>query len=147
MVEKICSEYTSTLSHYKFENKINELYTKVKKYIEIVKKVSLVIIAVITILLLLLNMKKLYKAFSVFGTSLTITGFFMIIVNIFINSKIKIETILILNEAISNIIKNILNQILQNAKIYAYSMIAVGIGLTIVSNFIHNKLKYRKNVK
>ena len=85
MVEKICSEYTSTLSHYKFENKINELYTKVKKYIEIVKKVSLVIIAVITILLLLLNMKKLYKAFSVFGTSLTITGFFMIIVNIFIN--------------------------------------------------------------
>ena len=147
LVEKICSEYTSTLSHYKFENKINEVYTKVKKYIEIVKKASLVIIAVIAILLLLLNMKKLYKAFSVFGTSLTIAGFFMIIVNLFINSKIKIETILLLNEAISNIIKNILTQVLSNTKIYAYSLIAVGILLTVIANFIHNQIKYKKNHK
>ncbi len=147
LVEKICSEYTSTLSHYKFENKINEYYTKVKKYIEIVEKASLVVIAVITILLLLLNMKKLYKAFSVFGTSLTIAGFFMTIVNLFINSKIKIETILLLNEAISNIIKNILTQVLSNTKIYAYSLIAVGILLTVIANFIHNQIKYKKNHK
>ncbi len=98
-------------------------------------------------MLLLLNMKKLYKAFSVFGTSLTIAGFFMMIVNIFINSKIKIETILLLNEAISNIIKNILTQIVSNTKIYAYSLIATGILLTLIANFVHNQIKYKKNHK
>lgn len=147
LVDEICNEYTSTLSHYKYENKINELYTKVKKYIEVAKKVSLVIIAVSIIFLLLLNMKKLYKAFSLFGTSLATSGFFMIMVSIFINSKIKIETILILNEAISNIIKNVLTQVLHNIKIYSYSMIAAGILLTLIANLIHNQIKYKKNHK
>lgn len=147
LVDKICSEYTTTLSHYKYENKINELYTKVKKYIEMAKKASLVIIAVITIVLLLLNMKGIYKAFSVLGTSLTTAGLFMAIINILIHMKIKVETILLLNEAISNIIKNTLTQILNNINIYAYSIIATGILLTLVSNLIHNKIKYRKNHK
>lgn len=147
LVDEICNEYTSTLSHYKYENKINRLYTKVKKYIEIAKKVSLVIIAVSIIFLLLLNMKKLYKTFSLFGTSLITSGFFMIIVSLFINSKIKIETILLLNEAISNIIKNVLTEVLHNIKIYSYSMIVAGILLTLIANLIHNQIKYKKNHK
>ena len=71
----------------------------------------------------------------------------MAIVNILIQMKIKIETILLLNEAISNIIKNILKEILNNTNIYAYSLIVAGILLTLVANLTHNKIKYRKNHK
>lgn len=147
LIDKICNEYTSTLSHYKYENKINELYTKVKKYTEIAKKASLVTIALISIILLLLNMKGIYKGFSIFGTSLTIAGFFMAIINILIHMKIKIETILLLNEAISNIIKNVLKEMLNNINIYSYSIMVAGILLTLIANFIHNKIKYGKNHK
>lgn len=142
LIEKICDEYTTTISHYEYEKQINNAYLKIMKYIEVAKKIVLVVIAIGVILLLLLNIRRIYKAFSLLGVSLTSAGIFFIIVNIFINMRIKVQTILILNDAISATLRNILTELLNSINSYGYIMLGVGLVLIIISNLIHNVLKY-----
>ena len=62
----------------------------------------------------------------------------MIITNLFINSKIKIQTIIILNNAISEILRNILTEVFNVlAKNGAY-LLTFGIILMFLANLIHN---------
>lgn len=143
LIDEICNEYTTTISHYEQEKQINGIYQKVIQYVEVAKKVLLVVIAIGMIILLVSNRKRIYKAFSLWGVSLTIVGTFFIILYTFVNTKIKIQTILILNEAISNTLRNIITQILNTINGYAYLMLGIGMILIIGSNLIHNKLKYR----
>lgn len=142
LIEKICDEYTTTISHYEYEKQINDVYLKVMKYLEMAKKIILVIIAISIILLVFLNRRRIYKAFSLLGVSLATTGIFFIIVNIFINMKIKVQTILILNDAISDTLRNILTELLNSINGYGYIMLGVGLVFIIVSNLIHNMLKH-----
>lgn len=143
-IDEICNEYTTTISHYEYEKQINEIYKKGMKYINVTKKVILVIIAIGMISLLVINRKRIYKAFSLWGVAVTINGGFFIILYTFINTKIKIQTILILNEAISNTLKNMITDVLHTMNVYAYFMLGIGMMLIIGSNLIHNKLKYGK---
>lgn len=145
LIEEICTEYTRTISHYEYEKQINDLYQKVMKYVAIIKKVLLISMAIGIILLLILNKNQIYKAFCLGGIFLTISGVFFIIVHMFLNAKIKVQTILILNEAISNILKSILTHIFNTIHYEGYIMSAIGILLIILSNLIHNKLKYKED--
>lgn len=142
LIEKICDEYTTTISHYEYEKQINNVYLKVMKYLEVAKKVILVIIAISIILLVFLNRRRIYKAFSLLGVSLTSASIFFIMVNIFINMRIKVQTILILNDAVSTTLRNILVELLNTISSYGYIMLGIGLVFIIVSNLIHNILKY-----
>ena len=142
LINKICDEYTTTISHYEYEKQINDGYVKIMKYIDVAKKALLVVIAVSAILLLGISIRRIYKAFSCLGICLMVSGMFFVIVNIFVNMKIKVQTILILNDAISNTLRNILTQLLNSINSYGYIMLGIGIIIIIASNLIHNKLKY-----
>ncbi len=142
LIEKICDEYTETISHYEYEKQINNAYLKVMEYVEVIKKVILVIIAVSIILLLVLSRRRIYKAFSLLGVSLTSSGIFFVMVNVFIHMKIKVQTILLLNDAISTTLRNILTELLNAINGYGYILLGLGIVLIIVANLIHNILKY-----
>lgn len=142
LIEKICDEYTTTISHYEYEKQINNAYLKVMKYLEVAKKVILVIIAISIILLVFLNRRRIYKAFSLLGVSLTSASILFIMVNIFINMRIKVQTILILNDAVSTTLRNILVELLNTISSYGYIMLGIGLVFIIVSNLIHNILKY-----
>lgn len=142
LIDKICDEYTTTISHYEYEKQINNLYMKIMKNMDVAKKAILVVIAISIILLLLLNIRRIYKLFSLLGVSLVASGVFFVIVNIFINMKIKVQTILILNDAISATLRNILTELLNSINSYGYIMLGLGLVLIIVSNLVHNVLKY-----
>lgn len=143
LIGKITNEYTTTISHYEYEKQINHIYVKVMKYIDIAKRTVLVIMLISIILLLLLNIKEICKAFSLLGVSLTTVGIFFVIVNAFINSKIRVQTILILNDAISNTLRNILEELLNAISSYGYLIMGVGLVLIVGFNLIYNVLKYR----
>ena len=142
LIEKVCDEYTTTISNYEYEKQINNLFLKITKYMDIAKKILLVVIAISIIILLLLNRRRIYKAFSLLGISLMTTGMFFVIVNVFINVKIKVQTIVILNDAISTTLRNILTELLNSINVYGYILLGVGLVLIVVSNLIHNLLKY-----
>lgn len=141
-VDHICNEYTDTMSHFSYEKQINQVYQKVIKYIDLAKKVLLITIGLAILLLLVLNLKRIYKFVSLLGISLTTTGTFLVIVNLFINSKVKVQTITILNDAISDTVRSVLADILHMIMNNGSIMLITGILLIIIPNLIHNLKKY-----
>lgn len=140
-VEKICDQYKETMSHTNYENDINQVITKVIKYMEIAKKVLVIVIAILIVIILILNYKMILRGIAQIGIALTSTGIIYIIANIYIKSKIKIQNILILNDAVSETVKtiftNILNTILKNGTV----ILGCGIVIIIISNIINNIIK------
>lgn len=137
-VAHICNEYTETISHFSFENQINQIYQKAIEYINIAKKIIIIFIILDILLLFMINLKKIHKFVSLIGISLSATGILLIITNLFINVKIKIQTIIILNNAISDILINILTEILNvMAKNGAY-LLTFGIILIFLANLVYN---------
>ena len=143
-VNHICNEYKTTISHFTFENQINQYYSKIIKYINMSKKVLLITIGIDFLLLIVLNLKKIYKCFTSVGVSFVIIGLIVLVSNIFINIKIKVQAILILNDAISEVIRNILSEILNSSLIIALFTLIFGIAMIIIPNLIHNIKKYGK---
>ena len=143
-VNHICNEYKTTISNFTFENQINQYYSQMVKIINMSKKVLLITIGIDFLLLIVLNLKKIYKYFTSVGVSFTIIGLIMLISNIFINIKIKVQTILILNDAISEVLRNILIEILNSSFIIGLLALIFGIIMIIIPNLIHNYKKYGK---
>ena len=143
-VNHICNEYKTTISHFTFENQINQYYSKIIKIINMSKKVLLITIGIDFLLLIVLNLKKIYKCFTSVGVSFTIIGLIMLISSIFINTKIRVQTILILNDAISEVLRNILSEILNSSLIISIFTLIFGIIMIIIPNLIHNIKKYGK---
>lgn len=141
-IDHICNEYTDTMSHFSYEKQINQAYQKVMKYVELAKKVLLVTIGLAILLLIVLNLKRIYKFVSLLGISLTTTGTFLVIVNLFINNKVKVQTITILNDAISETVRSVLAEILQIIMKNGTILLISGILLIIIPNLIHNIKKY-----
>lgn len=141
-VDHICNEYTDTMSHFSYEKQINQYYKKAMQYINLAKKVLLITIGLAILLLLVLNLKRIYKFVLLLGISLTTTGTFLVIVNLFINSKVKVQTITILNDAISDTVRSVLAEILHMIMNNGSIMLISGILLIIIPNLIHNLKKY-----
>ncbi len=148
LADKICSEYTKTISSFSsYETQIHNVYEHAKTYIELAKKGLLITIGVTFILLLLLNMKKIYKAVTQIGVSLTVSGIFYIFINTFVNMKIKIQALTILNTAISEALRNILAELLNNIKNYGYILLVIGLILIIIGNIINSVIKNKKETE
>ena len=146
LIEKICEEYTDTISHFSYEKQIFNIYQQALKYIELAQKVTLIAIGICAILLILINLRRIYKIFVFIGIALTSSGIFFIITNGIINAKVKIQTITILNDAVSYTLRDVLSSILQTINQYGIILLIAGIILVIIANLIHNifKAKYTK---
>ena len=144
-IECICKEYKTTISYFSSENGLNENYNKIIGYINLLKKVVLVSIGIDFLLLIVINLKKVYKFVSQIGITFTITGISLLLVNIFVNSKIKIQTITILNDTISEIIRKVLNENLNLMFKYGVIVLVLGIIMIIVPNLMNNYKEYGKD--
>ena len=71
------------------------------------------------------------------------SGIFYIFVNILVNAKVKIDTITILNDAISITLRDVLNSVLGLLTTYGYILLGVGFVVILVFNIL-NGIKNRK---
>ena len=143
-VNTICNEYKQTMVHTQYEKDINNVYNKVQKYATIGRQACLIIIAVSIILIFVICYKRILKAISSIGISAISSGVFYIAVNIFIHSKIRIDTITILNSIISNSLREILNNIISQIENYGYILSIIGIVLVILGNLIDSMKNNKK---
>lgn len=141
-VKTICDEYTTTISHFKYETHINTAYSKIMEYLELGSKIILIIAGMSVISLILLNRKIIYRTFMYLGTSLLSSGAFFVIVNIYINAKVKVQNILILNDVISESLRNLMGDILNMELKYGVILLVLGIMFTLISNGVHNRRKF-----
>ncbi|MFR2571387.1 MAG: hypothetical protein ACLS90_06820 [Clostridia bacterium] len=142
-IEEIVKEYSNAMTHTSYENKINQQYVKFMKYLEIAKKAILVILGVSIIILVLVSLKRIYRAISMVGISLLSTGVLFEWVNWYINTKIKIQTITIFNDTISETVRNILQEILGKIQGQGIILLVLGIVLIIIPVMIHYFSKYK----
>lgn len=142
-IEEIVKEYSNAMTHTSYENKINQQYVKFMKYLEIAKKAILVILGVSIIILVLVSLKRIYRAISMVGISLLSTGVLFELVNWYINTKIKIQTITIFNDTISETVRNILQEILGKIQRQGIILLVLGIVLIIIPVMIHYFSKYK----
>ena len=131
------------MTHTSYENKINQQYVKFMKYLEIAKKAILVILGVSIIILVLVSLYRIYRAISMVWISLLSTGVLFELVNWYINTKIKIQTITIFNDTISETVRNILQEILGKIQGQGIILLVLGIVLIIIPVMIHYFSKYK----
>ena len=143
-VDIICKEYISTMTHTQYEQNIHNYYTKILEYIHLGKQILLVSIIASVILMLVLSYKRFYKGITYIGVSFISSGIFNIILNIFINTRIKIDTITILNKSLSNTLHVILNDLVNKIMVYGGITLAVGIIIIILGNLL-DSIKYKDN--
>lgn len=143
-VNKICEEYENTISHTNYEKKINSAMKRVKQYAGIMSKTLMIAIAILVFLLILLSLKEIYALVARIGTVLVVDGLIFVLVEKYITSKIKIETIVLLNKAISDVLQNILNEILNKISNYGSIMIITGTVLIVIYGIIKSKCSIKK---
>lgn len=143
-VDTICKEYESTISHTSYEEKINAVYQKGMKYIDLGKKVLLVVIGLCVVLIILLTIRRIYRVIGRTGTAFTIDGLILVIANEYINGKIRIQGITILNNAVSKVLRNVLTDILSKVMTYGSILLILGILLIIIYAVIKSIRKARR---
>lgn len=143
LIDKLCDEYTTTILHFGSENEINVVYQKIMQYIDLAKKAMLISVAVCVVLLIALTIRRIYRVFNLVAVSFISSGLFLVIVDYFINSKIKIQAITILNDSISVTIRNILTEIFSYIQRYGIILIGVGLVTMIIATLIHYFRRYK----
>ena len=143
-INKICEEYKATISNLEYERQINTVYRQIMKYIKIVKKGLVIIIGLAIIILVLLNLKRPYRIGVNTGTAMIASGMILVLMNIYTKIKLDIMHISILNAPISEVIRNIANDIISNILQYGAILTIVGLVLIILANLVHNIIKYNE---
>ena len=146
-IDDICNEYRIGIAHFGFEKSIYSVYEKVNNVVNLANKASLIIIGISLLALIIVSTHRLYKFFAFLGIALFSSGLFFTIVNVYINSKVNIQTITILNDAFSFTLREILQSILDNVQNYGIYLIIPGIVLIIIPNLLHNITKYNQKNK
>lgn len=135
-VDTICKEYEKTISHTNYENKINTIIKQANKYVKLVQKILIILAGILMVLLILTEINRIYNIIAKIGTAFVIDGLILILIEKYINSKIKIDTIVVLNKAVSNVLQNILNEIISNILKSGSIMLSLGILFIIIYGII-----------
>ena len=143
-IETICKEYETTIISTKYTEKANNVYKTAKKYINLIKKVSLILIAICCVFILILSIKKIYEFFAITGVSFEIAGIIITIIKFYILKKVNINGISILGEHISEVLRNILIDLFNKIGKYGFTCITLGIILIVLYGVIKGIVEYSK---
>lgn len=138
-VAHICDEYTNTLVHTKYENQINDIYTKMTEALDQIYEIILIVLVVDIIAIIAINNKKISKDIQHLGIALFATSAFELSVWQIIISKINIQGIKIFNDVFSKSIVTIIQEIMdQIASLalgtFVVSIIVIAIYVSIAVN-------------
>ena len=139
-VKRITEQYKDTITKTSYENSINNMLEKAKNIVDKLQKVSIIGIAVSVLVIIILSIKDFMAGLMLTGSALMSSGVFYILVNILINSKVKIQNITILNDAISITLRDIISTILSN-------LTNIGIALSIIGFIIIIVFAIIKSIK
>lgn len=139
-IKRITEQYKDTITKTSYENSINNMLEKAKNIVDKLQKVSIIGIAVSVLVIIILSIKDFMAGLMLTGSALMSSGVFYILVNILINSKVKIQNITILNDAISITLRDIISTILSN-------LTNIGIALSIIGFIIIIVFAIIKSIK
>lgn len=109
----IINEYTKQITHHDYLYILENYIPTANKIIAKLKIIMPFTICIIIVILIILNIKKKNKIMKGILIGFLSASFTIIIMGIIININVKFESILILNETFSNLVRNIINELLK----------------------------------
>ena len=141
----------------KFEDKIESIYAnsityskssikKVVKYFKMVKRMTRVALIASSILLIIFAIITYKTNRATFGISLLATGIIYIFIKCYFSINIAVNNILMVNKTFSNLMINIINQVIQYVFIGGIILAVLGIALIIIFERKSANEKYEENL-
>lgn len=146
-VQTIGNEYLICLSHNKYEQKIYDTITKISKLAKKVNKISIIALAMSILLLVGINIRTIYNSFANFGVSLFSSGLILMFINIYVNKKIDVKNLVVMNDSLSFALRKMAFGIFDDIFGNAIILMMSGLALIVVSLFVHNCLEKPKDEK
>ena len=135
-IDKIADEYVQNISHDPYFEKVGTVINKVKDMIGKVEGIIIFVPIILAVVILLLNIKQISSAVRFIAISILTSGVIGIALKLFIETKINISNILIINDSFSEVIKNVINSILNNINTMSIIGIIGSIVLIVLTNVI-----------
>lgn len=141
----------------KFEDKIESIYAnsityskssikKVVKYFKMAKRMTRVALIASSILLIIFAIITYKTNRATFGISLLATGIICIFIKYYSSINIAVNNILMVNKTFSNLMINIINQVIQYVFIGGIILAVLGIALIIIFERKSANEKYEENL-
>ena len=131
-VKQICDEYTDTILHTQYEDKINDIYKKATNYINKTNTIVIAVVIIDFVLLIILNIKNISKLIQNIGITLLTTSLFEIIAINIINSKVDISGIKIFNDSFSKTLVTILQDVVEKIVSLGITTLIVAIVIIVI---------------
>ena len=135
-IDKIADEYVQNISHDPYFEKLGIIMNKAKDIVGKVDGIIIFVPIILTVVILLLNIKQISSAIRFISISILTSGLIGIALKLFIETKINISNILIINDSFSEVIKNVINSILNNINTMSIIGIIGSIVLIVLTNVI-----------
>lgn len=116
-------------------NPIVNIKEKVEKIVKLAKVSLMIILVTILIFTILINRKTLEICIRTISVSLLASGILLNLVTCVIYKNIDINNILLLTQTISDLIKNILYDILSRFNYFGIGFVIIGVAGIIISNY------------
>ena len=135
-IDKIADEYVQNISHDPYFEKLGIIMNKAKDIVGKVDGIIIFVPIILAVVILLLNIKQISSAIRFISISILTSGLIGIALKLFIETKINISNILIINDSFSEVIKNVINSILNNINTMSIIGIIGSIVLIVLTNVI-----------
>lgn len=145
-VEHICNEYTNTLIHTKYEEKVNDIYIKIVESLNEIYRIIQTIFILDIIVIIAINKKNISKVVQYFEITLFAASFFEASTWHIIISKVNIQGIKIFNEVFSKSIVIIIQETITKILSLSIGTMIMGIIFCLIYMIINIlKLPKEKN--
>ena len=135
-IDKIANEYVQNISHDPYFEKVGTIINKAKDVVGKVEGIIIFVPIILAVVILLLNIKQISSAVRFIAISILTSGVIGIALKLFIETKINISNILIINDSFSEVIKNVINSILNNINTMSIIGIIGSIVIIVLTNII-----------
>lgn len=135
-IDKIADEYVQNISHDPYFEKLGTIMNSVNNILDRVDGIVIFVPIILAVIILLLNIKQISNAIRFIAIGVLSSGIIALVVKLFIEAKINISNILIINDSFSEVIKSVINDILGTINIMSIVGIIVSIILIILANII-----------
>ncbi len=119
-----------------------KMIAKVVSLMDVAKIACLAILIILAIFIGIINLKSIGGFLSTIGVSLLATGILFQLLKFVIVKYIDIENILLFSQALSDLIKGVINNILGQSVIFGIWLVVVGIIAIVIGNYYKIKKKF-----
>ncbi len=145
-VEHICNEYTDTLIHSQYEQKINDIYVKIMGKLNEIYDIAYKVLIIDFIVIIIANGKKVYKDIQYLGVAMLATTLFELISCQIVTYKVNIQGIKIFNDVFSNTVVTIIQDVLYKINSMAFGTLVFAIIFNAIYVAIITKKKTKENL-